>query len=175
MSFQFGYYESGGLTVTFLGIGEVDATGHVNVSKFGTEWNGCGGFNSISDRTKRLVFCGSLTAGGLQVVVRDGQLKIEREGRHRKFVPQVEQITLNAARAHAQGQEVLYITERAVFKLGDDGPVLVEVAPGIDVDKDIRAQVGFALKVSPELKAMDPRIFADHPMDLLKDFGQSNQ
>lgn len=172
-SFQFGFYESGGLSVTFLGIGEVDADGHVNVSKFGREWNGCGGFNSITDRTKRLVFCGSLTTGGLQVAVEDGQMRIVREGRHKKFVRNAEQITLNASRAHRQGQQVLYITERAVFELSDEGPVLIEVAPGIDVDRDIQDQIGFELKKSAALRRMDPRIFQESPMGLVDGFGAS--
>ncbi|MBN3849333.1 acyl CoA:acetate/3-ketoacid CoA transferase [Paraburkholderia sp. Ac-20342] len=169
-SFQFGFYESGGLSVTFLGIGEIDAAGHVNVSKFGREWNGCGGFNSITDRTSRLVFCGSLTTGGLQVAVEDGELRIVREGRHKKFVNRVEQVTLNATRARKQGQQVLYITERAVFELGDDGPVVIEIAPGIDFDRDIQDQVGFELKKSPALKRMDSRIFQEPAMGLLDTF-----
>jgi propionate CoA-transferase len=172
-TFQFGYYEGGGLTVTFLGIGQIDAMGHVNVSKFGREWNGCGGFNSITDRTKRLVFCGPLTTGGLQVAVEAGRLSIVREGAHRKFVEKVEQVTLNAPRARAQGQQVLYITERAVFELDAEGPVLTEVAPGVDVEREVRAQVGFALRVSPHLRTMDARIFADEPMRLREQFSDA--
>jgi acyl CoA:acetate/3-ketoacid CoA transferase len=165
-TFQFGYYEAGGLTVTFLGIGQIDALGHVNVSKFGREWNGCGGFNSITDRTPRLVFCGPLTTGGLQIAIEGGRLNILREGTHRKFVEKVEQITLNAPRARAQGQQVLYITERAVFELHGGGPVLVEIAPGVDVERDVRPQVGFSLHVSPRLRTMNARIFVDGPMGL---------
>ena len=165
-AFQFGFYEGGGLNVTFLGIGQIDAEGNVNVSKFAREWNGPGGFNSITENTPRLVFCGSLTSGGLKVEVADGCMRIVQEGRFRKFVPKVEQITLNAKRAYAKGQSVLYITERAVFELGADGPELIEVAPGIDPDRDVRPLVGFPLKVSETLRTMDARILSDAALGL---------
>lgn len=173
-AFQFNFYEGGGLDVTFLGIGEIDAEGNVNVSKFGRELNGPGGFNSITERTPRLVFCGSLTSGGLKVAVENGRLRILQEGKYRKFVPRVEQITLNAARAHRQGQQILYITERAVFRRDEQGPVLVEVAPGIEVARDIAPHVGFPLRVSPDLKEMDPRIFAAGGMQLAQAFSKED-
>jgi acyl CoA:acetate/3-ketoacid CoA transferase len=173
-AFQFNFYEGGGLKVTFLGVGEIDADGNVNVSKFGREWNGPGGFNTITEHTPRLVFCGTLTAGGLQVEVADGRMRIAKEGRIRKFVPRVEQITLNAKRAFGKGQRVRYITERAVFALGAHGPELVEVAPGIDVERDVRAQVGFPLRVSEALRTMDARIFRDAPLGLSADFTRGN-
>jgi acyl CoA:acetate/3-ketoacid CoA transferase len=169
-AFQFNFYESGGLDVTFLGVGQIDATGNVNVSKFGREWNGPGGFCSITERTKRLVFCGSLTAGGLKGEVRDGALLIKEDGKVTKWVPQVEQITLNAGRAYAQGQDVLYITERAVFRLGAQGPELVEIAPGIDIERDIKARIGFPLKVFDGFRSMDARIFKDSPIGLKGEF-----
>lgn len=171
-TFQFGLYESGGLSVTFLGIGEVDARGNINVSKFGREWNGTGGFNSITDRTKRLVFCGTMTTGGLKLELADGQLKIRSEGKHRKFVRQVEQVTLNAARARRQGQQVLYITERAVFALDDEGIVLTEIAPGIDVERDIAPQVDFPLRVAPALRTIDARVYGAAAMGLAQDFAR---
>jgi propionate CoA-transferase len=172
--FQFNFYESGGLDVTFLGVGQIDAEGNVNVSKFSGEWNGAGGFNSIIERTPRLVFCGSLTAGGLQLAIDGGKLKIVREGKHNKFVQRVEQITLNAPRARAQGQEVLYITERAVFRLDEVGPLLTEIAPGIDPAKHIQPFLAFPLRQSKDLKVMDPRIFAEAPMNLKANFAMEH-
>jgi acyl CoA:acetate/3-ketoacid CoA transferase len=171
-AFQFNFYEGGGLDVTFLGVGQVDADGNVNVSKFAREWNGPGGFNSITENTPRIVFCGTLTSGGLKVEVTDGRMRIEQEGRIRKFVPQVEQITLNAKRAFAQGQSVLYVTERAVFRLDAHGPELVEVAPGIDVERDVRPLVGFPLRVAGSLRTMDARILSDHPLGLADEFNR---
>jgi acyl CoA:acetate/3-ketoacid CoA transferase len=168
--FQFNFYDGGGLDITFLGIGEVDARGDLNVSRFGEEINGSGGFNNITDRTKRIVFCGTFTSGGLKVEVEGGRVRIAQEGRFRKFVPQVEQVTFNAAHAIEKGQTVLYITERAVMRLTRDGPELVEMAPGIDLDREIKAQVGFDLRVAPDLRPMASPIFNDGPMDLAQTF-----
>lgn len=165
-AFQFNYYDGGGLDITFLGAGQIDASGNVNVSKFDREWNGPGGFNNITEVTPRLVFCGSLSSGGLQVAIENGALAIRQEGRFQKFVPQVEQITLNGARAYHKGQSVKYITERAVFELGEEGIVLTQIAPGLDVDKDIRPLVGFPLKISPSICTIDARVYRDEPMGL---------
>jgi propionate CoA-transferase len=164
--FQFSFYESGGLDITFLGMGQTDRHGNVNVSKFGKMLNGPGGFNSITEKTKRIVFCGSLTAGGLKVQEEDGRVRIVNEGRQKKFVPDVEQITLNGPRAFAQGQEVTYITERALFRLTADGPELAEIAPGIDVESEVKAQVAFPFKVSPNLKTMDANLYGPALMGL---------
>ena len=169
-SFQFAFYEGGGLDITFLGVGQIDAEGNVNVSKFAREWNGPGGFNSIIEHTPRLVFCGSLTSGGLKLEVSGGRMRIAEEGRFRKWVPKVEQITLNAKRAYARGQSVLYITERAVFKLGTQGPELIEIAPGIDPERDVRPLVGFPLRVSESLRTMDARILGDAVLGIVSDF-----
>jgi acyl CoA:acetate/3-ketoacid CoA transferase len=171
-AFQFNFYEGGGLDVTFLGVGQVDAAGNVNVSKFAREWNGPGGFNTITENTPRIVICGTLTSGGLEVEIADGRMRIAKEGRFRKFVPQVEQITLNAKRAFGKGQSVLYVTERAVFRLGAGGPELVEVAAGVDVERDVRAQVGFPLRVSESLRPIDARILADAPLGLAAAFNR---
>ncbi len=170
-AFQFNFYDGGGLDITFLGIGEVDSTGDLNVSRFGQEINGPGGFNNITDRTKRIVFCGSLTSGGLKTELVDGRLRIAREGKHRKFVPKVEQVTFNAARALEKGQSVLYVTDRCVMRLTVDGPELVEIAPGIDLQRDVLDNVGFALRVSPHLSEMPANVFGDGPMGLLRNFG----
>ncbi len=170
-AFQFNFYEGGGLDITFLGVGQVDAKGDLNVSRFGEEINGPGGFNTITDRTPRIVFCGTLTTGGLKVRIEDGRVAIASEGQFSKYVPQVEQVTFNAARALQKGQQVLYVTERCVFVLGPDGPVLTEVAPGIEIDHDIRPHVGFDLVLAAQVKTMDERIFAPGPMGLWRSFG----
>jgi len=169
-AFQFNFYEGGGLDIAFLGIGQIDADGNVNVSKFAREWYGPGGFMSITEETPRLVFCGSLTTGGLKVEIVKGRLRVVEEGRFRKWVPKVEQITLNAKRAYSKGQSVLYVTERAVFKLGEQGPELIEVAPGIDPDRDVLPHVGFPLRVSESLRTMDPRILCDTAMGIVSEF-----
>lgn len=164
--FQFNFYDGGGLDITFLGIGQADAAGNLNVSRFGAEINGPGGFNNITERTPRIVFCGSLTAGGLKVEVAEGRLRILQEGRFRKFVPAVEQVTFNAARAHEKGQTVRYVTERAVFELREQGLVLVELAPGVDLDAQVRPHVEFPLRVADDLREMPPAVFAEGSLGL---------
>ena len=162
---QFDFYDGGGLDMACLGMAQVDAEGHVNVSRFGSRLAGAGGFINISQNARRLVFAGTLTAGGLEVKVANGELVIVREGRSRKFLKQVEQITFNGAYAAECGQPVLYVTERCVFRRGREGMELIEVAPGIDVDRDILAHIEFAPIIrNPAL--MDPRIFRDQPMQL---------
>ena len=165
-TFQFDFYDGGNLDVAFLGVGQVDGRGNLNVSRFGEELNGPGGFNNITERTRRIVFCGTLTVGGLKLDTTEGRVSIVQEGKHRKYVPKVEQVTFNGPRAHAQGQVVFYMTERCVFQLGANGIELVEVAPGIDVDRDIQPQVGFKILRSPSLRMMDAEIFADRSMGL---------
>jgi len=165
-AFQFNYYDGGGLDITFLGMGQVDAAGNINVSKFGSEWNASGGFNNIIEETPRLVFCGTFSSGGLRLRIDDKGMEIVQEGRHGKFVPQVEQITLNAARAFNKGQSVTYITERGVFALTAAGLTLVEIAPGVDLERDIRQQLAFDLAVSDRLTTMDLRIYQPGLMGL---------
>jgi propionate CoA-transferase len=126
-----------------LGAAQIDAQGNVNVSKFGDRFAGVGGFVNISQSARRLVFCGTFTSGGLECQVENGELQILREGRVKKFVRDVEQCCFNAAQALARGQQILYITERAVFEYGDTGLRLMEIAPGIDVERDILAQMEF--------------------------------
>ena len=156
---QFDFYHGGGLDLTFLGMAQVDAHGHVNVSKFGRQLPGCGGFIDISQNTPEVVFCGGFTAGGLEVEVSDGRLSIETEGRIPKFVSDVEHVTFNGDYAHQQGQRVLYVTERAVFRLRDEGLELVEIAPGVDVEADVLDQMDFTPDVNPSLSRMDSQIF----------------
>lgn len=164
-SFQFDFYDGGGLDIAFLGLAEADEHGNVNVSRFGPKIAGCGGFINITQNTKRVVFCGTFTAGGLKQSVQGGKLVTAAEGTSKKFLKKVEQITFSGAYANEIGQEVLYVTERAVFKLTKDGVELTEVAPGIDIEKDILAHMDFK-PIMHSVKTMDARIFADEKMNL---------
>ena len=154
----FQYYRGGGLTQSFLGFGEIDQYGNVNVSKFNGIIPGCGGFIDIAHKTRKLVFCGSFTAGGAQLEVGGGRLNIVREGKYRKIVEKVEQITLNGQEALRKGQDVTYITERAVFKLTAAGLELVEYAPGVDIQKDIVELIPFPIVVNHPVE-MDAALF----------------
>lgn len=162
---QFDFYDGGGLDVCFLGAAEVDAMGNCNVSKF-TRTVGPGGFINIASNTPKCVFCGTLTAGGLKTEVRDGRLVILQEGRNKKYVKQVKQVTFSSANAVKSGQDVLFITERAVFRIDDQGVILTEIAPGIDLQMQVLDVIDFDVRVSPELKLMDERIFREGPMGL---------
>ncbi len=156
---QFDFYSGRGLDVTFLGLAQADAKGNVNVSKFGPTIAGSGGFIDISQAAAKVVFCGTFTTGGLKEELVDGKLRILQEGRIQKFIPEVEQVTFASRYAREEGQQIMYITERCVFILGEKGPVLTEIAPGVDLQKDILDQMSFMPELSPELKTMDARIF----------------
>ena len=162
---QFDFYDGGGLDVTYLGLAEVDPIGNVNVSHFGTNVTGCGGFINISQNTPNLVYCGTFTAGGLKEEVSNGKLTIVKEGRNKKFIKQVQQITFSGEYGAEIGQNVLYVTERAVFKLVKGGLKLIEVAPGIDVKKDILDQMEFE-PIVEDYKLMDSRLFTDGSIEL---------
>lgn len=161
----FDLYTCGMLDATCLGMGEADMYGNVCNHKFKNMIAGPGGFNDITYRTPKIIFGATFTAGGLVTSIQDGKLEIVKEGRIPKFSSKIESITYNAFDGIKKGQEVLYITERAVFRLVEGGIELIEMAPGIDLDRDIRSLLDFELKISPSLKLMDPRIFKD---DLMK-------
>lgn len=162
---QFDLYDGGGLDMACLGMAETDADGNVNVSRFGTKLAGAGGFINISQNARKLVFVGSFTAGGLEIEVGDGRLNIRQEGRARKFREMVEQVTFSGARARRHGQVVLYVTERAVFRIGEKGLQLTEIAPGVDLEQDILAHMEFTPEMG-EIREMDGSIFRDEAMHL---------
>ena len=164
---QFDAYNGGFLDMAVLGLAEVDKFGNVNVSKFGPRVTGPGGFINITQCTKKVVFIGTFTTKGLDEEIIDGKLVIKHEGAKKKFVDSVEQITFSAKQARINGQEILYVTERAVFKLDDEGITLIEIAPGVNVVSDILEQMDFKPNVSDDLKLMDERIFKDEKMNLV--------
>ncbi len=161
----FDFIDGGGLDAAFLGFGECDARGNINASRFGRRIPGCGGFIDISQNAKKVVFMGTFNSGGLEVNVEEGRVRIVTEGRFPKFVEQIGQTTFSAAYATQCGQEVLYVTERCVFRLGAQGLTLVEVAPGIDVERDILQRLPFTPAIEGP-RAMDPTIFHRAPMRL---------
>jgi propionate CoA-transferase len=155
---QFDYYSGGGIDQAFLGMGEADAEGNVNVSHLGGSLVGPGGFIEIAQNAKKVVFCGTFDAQGSEVAFDDGKLRVVKPGKIRKFVTAVERITFSARYARQQGQEVLYVTERCVFRLDPDGLRLIEIAPGVDFERDIVAHMAFRPIVG-EVKAMDLAVF----------------
>lgn len=172
---QFDFYDGGGIDLAVLGMAELDAAGNVNVSRFGEGDKaliaGVGGFINITQGARALVFMGPLTAGGLQVAAADGRLRIVQEGRLKKLVPAVSHLSFKAAYAAQRGVPVRYITERAVFEIrpgGSGAPqlTLIEIAPGIELQRDVLDVCGAPVAVAPDLITMDPRIFSAEPLHL---------
>ena len=162
---QFDFIDGGGLDMAVLGFAECDRAGDVNASRFADRVSGCGGFINISQNSRKIVFVGTFTSGGLKTEIADGALRIVAEGKHRKFVERVGQITFNGAFAAAEDRDVLYVTERCVFRLGADGLRLTEIAPGIDLQRDILDLMPFAPAIDA-VRPMDARLFRPEPMRL---------
>lgn len=166
----FDYYSGHGLDIACLGLAQADRHGNVNVSKFGDVLTGAGGFIDITQSAKTVIFCGTFTSGGLKTEIKDGKLLILQEGRNIKFIDDVEHITYSGQYARDFGQRVLYITERAVFELLKEGIMLIEIAPGIRLEEDVLSLMNFKPYISPQLKAMDKRLFLDPVMGLKENF-----
>ena len=158
---QFDFYSGGGLDIAFLGMGELDAEGSVNVSKLGGVTVGPGGFIDIAQNARKVVFCGTFEAKGVKLSIGGGALTVDRPGEVRKLVPTVDQITFSGPQAVKSGQEVVYVTERAVFSLTPDGLVLAEVAPGVDVKSDVLDRMGFEPLIPATPKVMDMAHFME--------------
>jgi propionate CoA-transferase len=155
---QFDFYDGGGLDFAALGAAQIDAAGNVNVSQFGARFAGVGGFVNISQSARRLVFCGTFTSGAPEIAVENGRLRIVSEGATRKFVSQLEQLCYNAAFGYSGGRHVLYITERAVFRSTQGGLELIEIAPGVDLERDVLGQMEFTPLIH-DIRPMPPHGF----------------
>jgi propionate CoA-transferase len=162
---QFDFIDGGGLDCAFLGFAECDRLGNVNASRFGDRIAGCGGFINITQNAKKVVFMGNFTAGGAQFAVEDGQVRIVREGKVSKFVERVGQVTFSGPVAAGQRKDVLYVTERCVFRLTGAGLTLAEVAPGIEIERDILRHLPFR-PLMDRPATMDAAIFGSKPMGL---------
>lgn len=165
---QFTYFQAAGFDCSLLSFLQIDRSGSVNVSKLGVRPHvtaGAGGFVDITSRARKIVFSGYYNAGAKMEVV-DGKLKIEKEGKVKKLVPEVEQVSFSGRRAVAQGQDITYVTERCVLKLTKEGLVVTEIAPGIDLDQHVLGQADIPLKIAPSLKVMDAALFRPEPMGL---------
>jgi propionate CoA-transferase len=167
--YQFDFYDGGGLDLAFLGLAQVDRAGNLNVSKFGPKLAGAGGFINISQNAKEVIFVGTFGAGRQRIAAGDGRLEILEEASKPKFVHEVEHITFSAATSTARGQNALYITERCVFRLTPEGLELIEVAPGIDIERDILRLMAFKPVMRHEPKLMEARIFRSEAMELRRD------
>ncbi len=168
--YQFDFYDGGGLDIAFLSFAQVDARGNVNVSRFGTKIVGVGGFINISQNAKKVVFSGTFSSGGLEVETGRGTLRITREGAHRKFIGNVEQLCYNAEFAMEEGRKAVFVTERAVFETTAKGLRLIEIAPGIDMTKDILSSIPFPIEIAANPAVMDARLFRPEPVGLAERF-----
>jgi propionate CoA-transferase len=156
---QFDFYSGGGLDIAFLGFGQIDAQGSVNVSKLGGVTVGPGGFIDIAQNARKVVFCGTFDAKGTRLETGEGRLEVSHPGSIRKLVREVDQVTFSGPQALVQNQEVLYVTERAVFRLTPEGVTLTEVAPGVDLERDVLQQMDFVPRIPDTPKPMEARCF----------------
>ncbi|TXH71640.1 MAG: acyl CoA:acetate/3-ketoacid CoA transferase [Thiothrix sp.] len=171
---QFDFYDGGGLDIAILGLAQADQEGNLNVSKFGPKLAGAGGFINISQNAKKVVFVGTFTAGKLEFSLANAQLQVLKEGKTRKFVREVEHRTFSGRVAFASKRPVLYVTERAVFKLCEEGIELIEIAPGIDLERDILAQMDFVPIMRGQPKLMDARLFKEESMGIRENLLAAN-
>lgn len=162
---QFDYYDGGGLDLACLGMAECDFEGNINVSRFGQKLTGAGGFINISQNARCVIFAGTFTAGGLDATASEGELLIHQDGRAKKFIPTVQQITFSGHFARKINQKVLYVTERCVFELCESGLRLIEVAPGVDIQRDILQLMDFK-PVIDNVRLMNPAIFREQAMNV---------
>lgn len=165
--YQFDFFQGGGLDMAFLGFAQIDQHGNINSSRFGNVITGCGGSIDISQNAKKVVYCGSFAVKSEQNITKNG-IEVINPGKFKKFVPQVQQVSFSGKYALEKKQEVFYVTERAVFKLTAEGFMLIEIAPGIDLQKDVFDMMEFQPVISPDLKEMDAVIFEDGNLGLLK-------
>ena len=156
---QMDYYNGAGVDVTFMGFGELDGEGNVNATKMGPRCTGCGGFIDITQNAKKVVFCGTFTASGCEFSFENNKLTIVKEGKIRKMVSRVAQYSFNGKLSRSNNQDVYIVTERAVFKLAPEGVVLIEIAPGVDLQKQVLDMMDFQPIVSENLKVMDGALF----------------
>jgi len=161
---QFDFYNGAGVDIAFMGVGEVGRSGDVNSTKMGRRVTGAGGFINITQNAAKVVFCSTFTTKGLQCTIGDGRITVGQEGRVRKFVERVGQVSFSAARALKTGRQILYVTERAVFRLGARGLILTEIAPGVDVKRDVLDQMAFSPIIEKPPRLMDSRIYNEGAM-----------
>jgi propionate CoA-transferase len=157
--YQFDFYDGGGLDLAFLSFAQVDSQGSVNVSRFGEKVIGVGGFQNIAQNAKTIIFSGTFTAGRQEISWQDGETSIQLDGTHIKFVEKLDQVSYSGTHAQSIGQRALYITERAVFQRGSQGLELIEIAPGVNLERDVLAKMGFRPAIAPDLRIMDQRLF----------------
>lgn len=171
--YQFDFFQGGGLDMAFLGFAQIDQHGNINSSRFGNVITGCGGSIDISQNVKKVIYCGSFAVKSEQNFTKTG-LEIINPGKFKKFVLQVEQVSFSGKYAMEKKQEVIYVTERAVFKLTAEGVMLTEIAPGVDLQKDILDMMDFKPIISPKLKAIDSLIYNENKLGLQAKFKRSD-